>query len=193
MSNVTYLPWVTPEPESVQRLEPVPETPEDDTDLIGDDDLARLDTLVVRKLAARDMSRGEVRTLLIQQGLPDLDALRWVERYERLGYVSDERLARLIVTTWHDRKGRGHGAIAAEMRRRKIDVGVCSRVLSEVDSSDELERAIDVARERLRRVGKLDREAAERRLVGFLSRRGFSGGIVRVAVRTAFEEPLDTR
>ena len=211
MSNVTYLPWVTPDPDAdnhaaidpdigaetvvakvvanVSELESsLTEVPDMAADsLLLDAELERLDSMVIRKLTAGDMSSGEVRVFLVQQGIPELDALRWVERYERLGYVDDERLAEALARAWSERKGKGRGAIASEMRRRHIDPEICNRVLADMSDESEADKALEVAMTRARQLGRLDRETAERRLVGFLSRRGFNGSTVRTAVREALD------
>lgn len=216
MSNVTYLPWVTPEPENVPSdvvaVEPVPvavanaagdvtspageSAPASDVDavadavadaLIHDEELSKLDALVIRKLTAGDLSSGEVRVLLIAQGLPELDADRWLARYERLGYVNDQRLAELLVSTWADRKGKGRGAIAAEMRRRHISAEMCASVLAGLDDDSQEAQATELAIARARHLTNLDRATAERRLFGFLSRRGFTGSAARTAVRAALD------
>lgn len=198
MSNVTYLPWVTPEPEDsssdVVAVEPAPVSDVDAVAdaLIHDDELSKLDSLVIRKLTAGDLSSGEVRVLLIAQGLPELDANRWLERYERLGYVNDQRLAELLVSTWTDRKGKGRGVIAAEMRRRHISAEICASVLADLDDDSQEAQATELAIARARQLTNLDRATAERRLVGFLSRRGFTGSAVRSAVRAALDSSRST-
>jgi regulatory protein len=226
MSNVTYLPWVTPDPDAdngalhesvndsvhvddsmhVDEPTPIPaevqfmaavsveqavacdiERDAAVDSLLLDAELERLDSIVIRKLTAGDMSSGEVRVFLVQQGIPELDALRWVERYERLGYVDDERLAEALARAWSERKGKGRGAIASEMRRRHIDPDICNRVLANMSDESEADKALEVALTRARQLGRLDRATAERRLVGFLSRRGFNGSTVRDAVREALD------
>jgi regulatory protein len=191
MSNVTYLPWVTPEPDAekvtVPDANPAPESDMAADSLILDAELEKLDGIVIRKLTSGDMSSGEVKVFLVQQGIPELDALRWVERYERLGYVDDERLAEALARAWSERKGKGRGAIASEMRRRHIDPDICNRVLANMSDESEADKALEVALTRARQLGRLDRATAERRLVGFLSRRGFNGSTVRDAVREALD------
>ncbi len=214
MSNVTYLPWVTPDPDDETNVTVTAEvsahadpgtiteefdvaiadsTSERSTSdvvadaLIHDDELAKLDSLVIRKLTAGDLSSGEVRVLLVSQGLPEVDADRWLERYERLGYVNDQRLAELLVSQWAQRKGKGRGVIAAEMRRRHISAEICAHVLADLDDESQEDRATELAISRARQLTHFDRATAERRLVGFLSRRGFSGSAVRAAVRAALD------
>ena len=77
-----------------------------------------------------------------------------------------------------ERKHMGERGVAAELRRRGLDPDE----LDDADRDDELQRAIDAATERRRRLGSLDDETAERRLAGWLQRRGFSGGTVRIAI-----------
>ena len=199
MSNVTYLPWVTPDPDEVTPASVAAETTTDSASdalsvadavsdaLLHDDALAKLDSMVIRKLTAGDLSSGEVRVLLIAHGLPEVDADQWLERYERLGYVNDQRLAELLVMQWVERKGKGRGLIAAELRRRHISADISAHVLAELDDDSQEDRATELARARARQLSHLDRATAERRLVGFLSRRGFSGSTVRAAVRTALD------
>jgi len=193
MSNVTYLPWVTPEPDNASNegVAAEPRTDEVAEALLHDDELARLDTLVIRKLTAGDLSAGEVRVLLMSHGLPERDAEDWLHRYERLGCVNDERLAELLVAQWTDRKGKGRGAIAAEMRRRLISPEAISQAVADLDDDSQAERATEIAIARARQLNHLDRATAERRLAAFLSRRGFSGSAARSAIRSALETPRD--
>jgi regulatory protein len=193
MSNVTYLPWVSPDSDGESSTAmAAAERPDEVADaLIHDDELSKLDSLVIRKLTAGDLSSGEVRVLLIAQGLPELDADRWLARYERLGYVNDQRLAELLVSKWTDRKGKGRGVIAEEMRRRHISAEICASVLANLDDDSQEAQATELAIARARQLTNLDRATAERRLVGFLSRRGFTGSAARSAIRVALETTLD--
>ena len=56
-----------------------------------------------------------------------------------------------------------------------------------MSEESEADKALEVALTRARQLGRLDRATAERRLVGFLSRRGFNGSTVRNAVREALD------
>lgn len=192
MSNVTYLPWVSPDPDDssddmMARSDAASEGIDIADALIHDDELAKLDALVIRKLTSGDLSSGEVRVLLLSQGLPELDADRWLARYERLGYVNDERLAHLLITQWGERKGKGRGLIAAELRRRHISPQISAQLLAALDDESQEDSATQLAISRARQLTKLDRATAERRLVAFLTRRGFGGSVVRAAVRVALD------
>jgi regulatory protein len=57
-----------------------------------------------------------------------------------------------------------------------------------VDTSDELARARELAVKRAGQLASYDRETAQRRLSGYLARRGYSGSTVRAAVEHALSE-----
>ncbi|UOE25773.1 regulatory protein RecX [Agromyces soli] len=145
----------------------------------------RIDRIVVGRLRRSALSVAEVRAVLVEHGLDDIEVEDWIERYERLGYLDDARLAEQLVHSHGERRGRGSGAILAELGRRGVDVGVAREAVGELDPEVELTNAIAVAERRARQLGGLDRAVAERRLSAFLARRGYPGDVVREAVATA--------
>ena len=82
-----------------------------------------------------------------------------------------------------------HDAIVAELRRRGIDQVAIDAALDAAadDADDEFLRAIDLAEKRARALRGLDRATAERRLAGFLMRKGYGSGVVRIAVERALD------
>lgn len=183
MTNVTYLPWVDPDtadnfpaspsdsaPEGVESLETFPEELED---------------ALVRKLAYADMSVQEARQWLRDHNAAEVDAHSLIDKCERLGYLNDERLATTLTLRWSERKGKSRGAISSELRQRGISSSHIEQALAEIGDDAEQARATELALARIRQFRSLDDATAERRLTGYLSRRGYSGHIVRQAVREA--------
>lgn len=154
----------------------------DDTGAERDD---RIDRLVVSRLRRSALSVAEVRAVLVEHGLDDVEVEEWIERYERLGYLDDARLAEQVVHSHGVRRGRGSGAIMQELGRRGVDTSVARSVVDELDPETELENARVVAARRARQLTGLDRQTAERRLSAFLARRGYPGDVVREAVSAA--------
>ena len=76
-------------------------------------------------------------------------------------------------------------AITRELRQRGISTALISAAVESIDDDDELHKATELALQRVRQFSRLDDVTAERRLVGFLSRRGYSGDIVRAACKEA--------
>lgn len=145
----------------------------------------RIDRLVVSRLRRSALSVAEVRSVLVEHGLDDVEVEEWIERYERLGYLDDARLAEQLVHSHGVRRGRGSGAIMQELGRRGVDAAIARTVVDELDPETELENARVVASRRARQLTGLDRQTAERRLSAFLARRGYPGDVVREAVSAA--------
>lgn len=210
MTNVTFLPWVDPEstpiaasPEisgeavgdaaknlaGVHQLSSVmftdvEELPEE-IESVAALDLDSLEQTLLRKLNTSDMSVHEVMTWLRSKDAAEGDAAELVAKFERLNYLNDDRLARELVSRLSERKGKSKSVIARELRQRGISASAVDAALELIDDDDELAKATQLALQRVRQFSKLDDETAERRLYGFLSRRGYSGNTVREACKEA--------
>ncbi|SDT02651.1 regulatory protein RecX [Microterricola viridarii] len=197
-------PWVEPERELAERgfdasapvalprqlAEPGDWTEEysdeaDDEDEVEEFDPDALERALLKKLARRDMSIVEVEQFLEQNGLPAEQLEEWVERMVRLGYLDDLRLAENIIDQLRRRKGLGASSIKQELNRRRISPAVVSEALGESDQDEERARAMELAVKRAGQLSSYDDATAERRLTGFLMRKGYGSGVVRDAVKAA--------
>lgn len=148
-------------------------------------DLEALEAALLRKLGRADMSVHEVRLWLRTKDAAEGDANELIDKCERLGYLNDERLAVTLTERLSDRKGKSRGAIAGELRQRGIPSTFVDAALESIEDDTEQARADELAQARVRQFHQLDDSTAERRLMGYLTRRGYSGGVVRHAVRQA--------
>ena len=158
---------------------------DDERDETGPERDERIDRLVVSRLRRSSLSVAEVRSVLAEHGLDDLEVEEWIERYERLGYLDDARLAEQLVHVSGTRRGRGSGAILQELTRRGVDGAAARAAVEELDPDVERRNAFAVAERRARQLTGLDRHTAERRLAAFLQRRGYPGDMVREVVTAA--------
>lgn len=158
---------------------------DDDPDETGAERDDRIDRLVVSRLRRSALSVAEVRAVLAEHGLDEAEIEEWIERYERLGYLDDARLAEQLVHVSGSRRGRGSGAILQELSRRGVDDSAARAAIEALDPEQERENALAVAERRARQLTGLDRQTAERRLSAFLQRRGYGGDVVREAVKAA--------
>jgi regulatory protein len=143
----------------------------------------------MRALGRRGVSSSEMRTLLAGHDLDPGVVEDEIARLERVGLLDDLALAEELVDRLHTRKRLGRQAIVQELRRRGVEQSVIDQALEAdgSDASDELARAVDVASQRARQLRGLDRQTAERRLSGFLMRKGYGSGAVRIAVERALD------
>lgn len=142
---------------------------------------------LVRKLRTRSLSVSEARLVLRGHGLAT-DAIEDViDDFVRRGYLDDAVLAELLVTSGVERKGQGRVALSRALAQRGIPREVIDAALDELPD-DDAERALEFARTKARSMGRLDPDAALRRLVGQLSRRGYGGSVAMNAAKTALRE-----
>lgn len=154
-----------------------------------DEQRADAERYSMRALGRRGVSTSEMRKTLTQHELDPGVVEDEIERLTRVGLLDDVALATDLVDRLHERKGLGRQGVVAELRRRGIDPVAIDAALEAAadDTDDEFVRAIDLAAKRAGQLRGLDRATAERRLAGFLMRKGYNSGIVRIAVERALD------
>jgi len=99
---------------------------------------------------------------------------------ERLRFVDDYAYARRWIEARID-KAAGARKMAQDLRRKGIAVDVIDELLSEYSAQlENPDRAVELLRKQAWRYRSLEREKAQRRMLGLLVRRGYDG-------RTAWE------
>lgn len=141
-----------------------------------------VESLLVRKLARRSLSEAEVLAFAVQEGLTAAQANTILDRLRDLGYVDDRALAEQLKHALSERKGQSKAVVARAMSGRSIDRDIITEVLDDIEQEDELGVATELARKRASQMSGLDKQTLERRLTGFLARRGYPGHIVREAI-----------
>lgn len=141
----------------------------------------------VRLLARRARSSGELRRELQQLGhaADEVDAV--VLEFEGSLYLDDLGLGRVVAEGLRERKRASRMQIRTKLRERLLPDGVIEQVLAEFDEDGEHELLRVAAADRARRLTGLDRQVAERRLLGFLARRGWSGERAARVAREALD------
>ena len=138
----------------------------------------------VRLLAVRGRAVQGIMTRLRRKGLRADAVEHAVGRLESEGLLDDAVMAREYARL---RAGRGYGRarILAELSRRGVERRVAERAVAELGGDDEGERReamMALARKRAGQLRGVEREAARRRIAGYLARRGYVGSeIWRVA------------
>ncbi len=142
----------------------------------------------VRILARRARSSGELEDELRRLGHEPHVVAEVIDECERSHYLDDEGLARAVTEKLRTSKRASRAQIRRKLRERKLPDGVIELAVSEIDADEEAELLRHTAADRARRLGGLDRQTAERRLLGFLARRGWTGEPAIRAVRDALDQ-----
>jgi regulatory protein len=152
---------------------------------------AKAERISLGALSRHDVTEFEMRAKLFVRGFDDDESEAEVERLKQVGLIDDLAVAERLLTSLRDRKGLADGSIASALRVRHIPQDVIDSVLADPDEEANLDRLEALARERARRLGSLEPAVAERRLMAYLMRKGYSGNSVRDAVRRALaSQPL---
>ncbi|GAA3890450.1 hypothetical protein GCM10022381_35440 [Leifsonia kafniensis] len=144
----------------------------------------RAEHLLMRRLRSRSLSVKEASAVLAATDIDAGEVEEIIERFRELHYIDEDRLADQIVHSHHERKGLGRSGVETEMRRRGLDPILILTKLEELPD-DEAERAGELAIKRIRQLDRLDDQTIDRRLTGFLLRKGYSSAAVRAAVKAA--------
>jgi regulatory protein len=149
----------------------------------------------LRLLEARPRSIAEIRDRLRRKDFADelIDAA--VDRLRGLGMLDDDAFARFWVENRQACRPRGVGALRDELRRKGIDRTVADAILSdETLTGGEADRAMAIARGALQKyAGAHERAAFQRRMGGYLQRRGFGFDTIGPIVDTLWAELQEQR
>jgi regulatory protein len=164
------------------RARPAPATVDDP------DDVEAATAAALRILRGAAQTELSLRRRLESRGFSDATARAAAVEAARFGYVDDAAFARSLAER---RLGRGYGraAVSRELRARGVGEDPIDTVLRGVGLDDEREAATRLARRLLARERDrrgFDDPRSGLRIAAALARRGFDGGTVRHAVRTAW-------
>jgi regulatory protein len=143
-------------------------------------------------LKFRLRSEKELRQRLGEKGFSSAALDRLIDDLKAKGFVDDAKLAHLMAAQKTAFKPMGRRLMLAQLKAKGIDTAVAkSAVETETAGQDEAAVIRELAQQRLSRMRGLGRDAAERRLVGFLARRGFSADKVYRVVRELTKEGIE--
>lgn len=141
----------------------------------------------VRLLARRARSSGELRQELLRldHAAGDVDVL--IDEFIDSHYLDDLGLARTVTEKLRTAKRASRSQIRIKLRDRMLPDAVIDEALGELDADEEFSLLREAAVARAAKLGGLERQVAERRLLGFLARRGWSGEPAARAAREALD------
>jgi regulatory protein len=139
----------------------------------------------LRLLAVRPRARRELEIRLLRAGFERDEVEKELERLEAVGLIDDEEFARQAAEHELTVRRSGRRAVTSRLAARGVGRETIERTLTDLDGGDEEDRALELARARINRLGALDGQAAYRRLVPFLQRRGYAAGVAHRAASRA--------
>jgi regulatory protein len=139
----------------------------------------------LKYLGYRERSEYEICQFLKIHNYTEDIILSVIERLHQNGLVDDTRFARVWTENRSEFRPRSRRALQIELRQK----GVSSEIISEtLNNLDDEEMAYRAARKHAKWNQQLDRAEFQRKLSGFLTRRGFSYSVITPVVRRLLAE-----
>jgi regulatory protein len=145
----------------------------------------------LRMLSTSRRSRRDLELRLRRRAADPTVVADALGRLDALGLLNDDEFANAEAAAQLRNGSRSTGAVRRRLRQRGLDARCISDAVAaavESEGVDDAARCEAAAQKRARQLRGLDRVTAQRRLVGFLMRRGFSGDMVFSAARRALME-----
>ncbi|MDD9949039.1 MAG: regulatory protein RecX, partial [candidate division Zixibacteria bacterium] len=158
------------------------------------DGVSRAMTEAHRLIDHRMRTRRELAVKLKSRGRTDEVIDQVLDRLENAGLIDDGRFARLWIDERLRRRPAGLSLLRRELCQKGIDAEIVDAALEESASREgETERAYEALRRQSHRYTRLDRDAAHRRMVAFLARRGFGQAVIYQVVHRVLDEIEESR
>lgn len=154
---------------------------------VVDGQSANAKKIALRSLAARGKSEAEMRQKLADRGIERDVIEETLEQLIAERLIDDQALADHLAWSLQESKKLGGVAIKQQLMRRRLPARVIDQALEKLQPTDD-SVIEDIARDRLRVLGDLDRSVKVRRLAGFLARRGYQGSAVYKAIDRVLDE-----
>jgi len=154
-------------------------TDEQITNLSEQDDEQRAYLRAVQYLSRRPHAEEEIRQKLIRKGFEEPALTRVLARLNEAGLLDDAAFARTWVENRLTYRPRGASALRVELKRKGVPGAAIDAALESFEEDLAARRA---AQKAMRRYAGLEPGVARRRLMGYLSRRGFGYSVVKEVV-----------
>lgn len=178
---------VLPEDQGTPKPPPEPLT-QDEAEQLGR-------AVALRLLTAMPRTRHELEQKMAERDIPVQAIAVVLDRFEELRLIDDRAFAEAWVESRARSKGVARSRLKQELRRKGISAQDLEPALEQIDGDDERHRCEELA---LKKLGsrtlppagpsqddRKERDKVLRRVLGFLARKGYPGGMAMGAARSA--------
>lgn len=171
-------------------------SPGDDLDdekialLLRQDQTKRAISTALNLIAYRSRAAGELKGKLRERGYPPEAVDDAIARMRELGYLDDRDFADRWVESRQTHRPRSVRMLTRELQQKGVARDVIEGTLEEA-GIDEFNDALALAERKASSLGGLDAPTRDRRLSGFLARRGYSYDVIRRVMDALGTEDTD--
>jgi regulatory protein len=136
--------------------------------------------IALRYLERRARTEAELRQKLTDRQVPPQEIEAVLVKMKQFGYIDDQKFAADFQRSRNDYKPTGVQRLRMELRQKGVSKDIIEQIA--VEKEDEIELAHAAAKTRLRQYSNLEATVFERRMIGFLARRGFGYDVIKVVM-----------
>ena len=136
-----------------------------------------------RLFQLRPRSCRELRQRLVRKGFSEAVTEETLAFFEKVGYLDDLKFATLWVTSRLNSRPRSRAMLRRELAEKGVAGDIVEQVLRTLTEDDDREQARRIARRQWMHSKSLGQDRARRRVAGYLSRRGFSRGLIYAIIK----------
>lgn len=131
-------------------------------------------------LRQRPRSEAEMRSRLEEKGYDPATVDAVIGGLRKAGYIDDAKFVRMWIDSRMRSNPKGDVVLRHELKGKGVSPGLIEEALAEKSRRyDERGIALEMASEQFRRMKKLDRRKAAKRVWDFLARRGFGYDVIQ--------------
>lgn len=145
----------------------------------------RARNVLLYQLARGAKSAHTLRTILEKREIEPQIAEAVIQRFIEVGLIDDAAFAETLVNSKLRHKGLARSAIKRELSGKGVAAEIVEQAIAQITPESEMSMAIDLAKHRAQRMAHLDHEVRQRRLSGYLARKGYSSSVIVAALKEA--------
>ncbi|MEY3966848.1 MAG: hypothetical protein RLZ96_374 [Actinomycetota bacterium] len=143
----------------------------------------RAKNILLHQLSRSMKTRHQLAQVLEKREIPSEISLRVLDRFQEAQLIDDAAFARAFVNSRMSAGGKSKRIMARELSQKGVAPDLIEQALEPVSSEIELELVRDLVKKRAARLQGLDPQTRQRRMLGFLARRGFSTSLALSVMR----------
>lgn len=146
---------------------------------------SRARNVLLFQLSKGAKSTKQLRDILQKREIDESIADAVITRFTEVGLIDDLAFAQTLVSSRLKFKSLSSSAIRRELSQKGVAAEVIEEALRDLTSEIEAKQADELAVRRMRQMIHLSPEVRQRRLAGFLGRKGYPSSTVFAAIKKA--------
>lgn len=161
------------------------------TEMLFQDDIRKAYNTAINYLAHRMRSEAEVREHLKKKEVAESVVKEAIHKLYELKFLNDEDFAHAYVRTQINATDKGPGVIKLELKEKGIAPDIISKVVEELSSDTQIEKAIKLSEKYAQKNHKDSSRILKQKIEQMLQRKGYSFAVIRAALEETEIEKED--